>query len=103
MHLTTHKTVAAAKVEATPAASVGAMGSKPSAGPGYSGVGAHDANVATATLTLQNANQAAAGNQVSLKAAAIAFHQSIARSGLANGVGVEANMTALRSLGQTGI
>jgi hypothetical protein len=93
------------KAEAAPAvaASVETTASKPSAGPGYSGVGAHDTNVAAAELARQNAIVAAAGNQSSLKAASIAYHQAVARSGLANGVGVESNMTALRGLGLTGV
>jgi hypothetical protein len=104
MHLTTHKTVAAAKVAATPApvASVTPLASKPSAGVGYSGVGAHDTNVAAAELTRQNA-VAAATTQSALTTANINYHRAIATSALANGVSPSVSMSALKALGVTGL
>jgi hypothetical protein len=68
----------------------------------YSGIKAHDVTVMAAELTRQNA-VAAATTQSAINAAAIAFHRAVIKSGLANGVGVEPSMTALRSLGQTGL
>jgi hypothetical protein len=104
MHPTTHKAAASpAKAEAIPAAAAEVVAKQSSKGPGYSGVSAHDDTIATATLTLQNANQAAAGNQAAINTAAINYHRSIAKSALANGVSPAVSMSALKSLGQTGI
>jgi hypothetical protein len=68
--------------------------------PGYSGNVTHDNNVGQAEMVRQVAVVAAAGNQASINAAGVAYHKAVVKSGLANGVGVEPNMTALRALGQ---
>jgi hypothetical protein len=54
-------------------------------------------------MNRQVAVAAASGNQASITAATIAYHRAVGKSALANGVGVEASMSALRSLGQTGL
>ena len=51
----------------------------------------------------QSAVAAAGNNQAAINAAAIAFQRAVVRSALANGVGVEPAMTALKSLGVTGL
>jgi hypothetical protein len=62
----------------------------------------HNATVQAAEMTRQ-ASVAAATNQSQLNAAARAFHVAVAKSAIANGCSPEPSMTALRSLGQTGI
>jgi hypothetical protein len=63
----------------------------------------HNSNQYRYELTRQNAVAAAAGNQAALRSAAIAYHQSVARSAIANGVSPAISMQALRELGLTGI
>lgn len=52
---------------------------------------------------VRQAEVAAATTQAQVNAAAIKFNRAVVRSGLANGVGVEPAMTALRALGVTGL
>jgi hypothetical protein len=68
----------------------------------YSSSTAHNATAYQAELTRQNA-VAAATTQAQLATAAINFHRTIAKSAIANGVSPEVSMSALRSLGQTGL
>jgi hypothetical protein len=92
-----------AKAETTPAAAAEVVAKQSSKGPGYSGVAAHDDAVASAELTRQNAVLAAAGSQSAINTAAINYHRSVAKSALANGVSAAVSMSALRSLGVTGL
>jgi hypothetical protein len=62
----------------------------------------HNSAVQAAEMQRQ-ASVAAATTQAQLTAAAIAFHRTVAKSAIANGCGVEPSMTALRSLGVTGL
>jgi intracellular sulfur oxidation DsrE/DsrF family protein len=73
--------------------------------PNKTGNAVHDANVLAAELAFQNATVVAYGATLSaatVKAADIARLQAIVNSGLANGVSVENQRTALRSLQSSG-
>jgi hypothetical protein len=69
----------------------------------YSSNSNHNSTVYALELARQNAVQAAAGNQTTINSAAITFHRGVVKSGLANNVGVEPSMTALRALGVSGL
>jgi hypothetical protein len=73
-----------------------------SPGVAYSGNSSHDANAVSAVLTLQTSN-AGVTSQQQLNQNATAFHRSIARSAIANGVSPSVSMQALKSLGVTGL
>jgi hypothetical protein len=66
--------------------------------PGYSGNSTHNATQTTAELTRQVA-VAAATTQVQINTAAINYHRTVAKSALANNVGCEPNLVALKGLG----
>jgi hypothetical protein len=68
----------------------------------YSSSTAHNATSYQAELTCQNAI-AAATTQAAINAAVIAYHRTIAKSAIANGVSPEVSMSALRALGVTGL
>jgi hypothetical protein len=67
-----------------------------------SGNTSHDTACANALRTYQAAEAAAAGNQTTINTAAITYFRAIVSSGLKNNCGVEAAMTALKTLGVTG-
>jgi hypothetical protein len=98
-----HHETKAAKPAAAPVPPAPAVAPRGSPGVGYSGNNSHDANVATATLTKQTAEAAAGGSQSALNAAAIAFHRAVARSAIQNGCSPSVSMSALKSLGVTGL
>jgi hypothetical protein len=66
---------------------------------------AHQSAVRTAELTRQNAVAAAGNSQSSVKAADIAFHRAVVASAIANNnySGIEPSMSALKSLGVSGL
>jgi hypothetical protein len=68
----------------------------------YSSSTAHNSAAYVAELTRQNA-VATATTQAAINAAVIAYHRTIAKSAIANGVSPEVSMSALRALGQTGL
>jgi hypothetical protein len=63
----------------------------------YSSSKAHNDAQYLAEMTRQVSVAAAGGNQASITAATIAYHRAVGKSALANGVGVEASMSALRA------
>ena len=65
------------------------------------GVKAHDDTVAKAELVRQSV--AAGSTQATYIGADVVFYRAVAKSALANGVSPSAAMSALKSLGQTGI
>jgi hypothetical protein len=71
--------------------------------PGYSNNQTHNSAQNQAELVRQNAVAAAGGNAAALRSAAIAYHQSVARSAIQNGVSPQVNFQALRELGLMGV
>jgi hypothetical protein len=69
---------------------------------GNSGIKAHD-DVVNAAEGVRQTAVAAASSQAAVKSAEVTYYRAVAKSALKNGCGVEAAMSALKSLGQTGI
>ena len=69
---------------------------------GNSGIKAHD-DVVNAAEGVRQAALVGTPTQTAVKNAEIIFYRAVAKSALKNGCGVEAAMSALKSLGVTGI
>ena len=70
--------------------------------PQHTGVKLHD-DVADSAEGVRQIAVAAASNQAGVRSAEINFFRAVVTSGLKNGCGVEAAMSALRSLGVSGL
>jgi glutamate-1-semialdehyde aminotransferase len=69
---------------------------------GNSGIKAHD-DVVNAAEAVRQAALVGTPTQTAVKNAEIVFYRAVAKSALKNNCGVEAAMSALKSLGVTGI